>query len=54
MCLSNEIKCAIVLFIFYTPSVVKTFEEIYVKSCGRPVVSLSQGAKIGCKGGKLL
>ena len=28
--LSNEIKCAIIQFIFYTPAVAKTYKELYV------------------------
>ena len=28
--LSNEIKCAIIQFIFYTPAAAKTYKELYV------------------------
>ena len=28
--LGNEIKCAIIQFIFYTPAVAKTYKELYV------------------------
>ena len=35
--LSNEIKCAIIQFIFYTPAVAKTYKESSI----RPVVNLS-------------
>ena len=28
--LGNEIKCAIIPFIFYTPAVVKIYKELYV------------------------
>ena len=35
--LSNEIKCAIIQFIFYTPAVLKTYKELYVSQ----VVGLS-------------
>ena len=28
--LGNQIKCAIIQFIFYTPAVAKTYKELYV------------------------
>ena len=47
--LSYEMKCAIILFIFYTPAVVKTYKELYIIKCSA-CHKLVECTKIGPKG----
>ena len=48
--LSHEMKCTIILFMSYTPSVVKTYKELYVSQ----VLGLSQVCRMPGGGGGVL